>query len=103
MKEYRLQCHEQIRLDGGFAERIVFCRQGVLWVTQTGNPGDHLLRAGETFLSNRSGRIVITALADSLLAVEAGNAMPELHAGVFKQAARAIVSQIEVIGRRLQA
>jgi len=38
-------------------------------VTQTGNPGDHILRAGETFPGGGPGRLVIGALADSVCAV----------------------------------
>ena len=76
MKEYRLRCNEQIRLDGGVTGRIVCCRQGVLWVTQTGNPGDHILRAGEAFSSNRPGRMVVGALADSVCTVAKPETVP---------------------------
>ena len=45
----RLCRNELIRLDGDAAGRVVSCRKGILWLTQTGNPGDHLIRASEAF------------------------------------------------------
>jgi len=55
MIEYGLCRDEMIRLDGDVAGRVVSCRKGVLWLTQTGNPGDHLIRAGEAFSVDRPG------------------------------------------------
>lgn len=87
MKEYRLRCNEQIRLDGGVTGRMVCCRQGVLWVTQTGNPGDHILRAGEAFSCGGPGRLVIGALADSVCAVATPETDPSRLPGLLVQAA----------------
>jgi len=63
---------EMIRLDGDVAGRVVSCRKGLLWLTQTGNPGDHLIRAGEAFFIERSGVVLISALEESACAVSGG-------------------------------
>jgi hypothetical protein len=79
----------------------VCCREGVLWITRTGTPGDHLLRAGGVFSSDRPGRIVIGALADSAFSVAEGKTAPALSAGVLLQALRRIIRRTAEAGRCL--
>lgn len=43
------------------------CKQGVLWVTSTGDYNDHMLTAGERFQPRCSGEVVIEALDDACL------------------------------------
>jgi hypothetical protein len=71
-KEHRLRRDERIRLEGNVAGRLISCREGVLWLTQAGNPGDHLIRAGEAFPIDRRGLVLISALKDSVYAVSGG-------------------------------
>ena len=40
----------------------VACRTGSLWVTQPGDPNDHVLSPGQNFIITRKGKIAITAL-----------------------------------------
>jgi len=61
-----------IRLDGDVVGTVVSCRKGVLWLTQTGNPGDHLIRAGEDFSIDGPGAVLVSALEDSAYAVSGG-------------------------------
>lgn len=68
----RLCRDEMIRLDGDVAGSVISCSKGVLWLTQTGTPGDHLIRAGEAFSIDRSGLVLISALTDSVYAVSEG-------------------------------
>ena len=68
-KTHRLCRDELIRLEGDVAGRVVSCRKGILWLTQTGNPGDHLIRAGEAFSVERPGAVLISALEESLYTV----------------------------------
>ncbi len=63
---------EMIRLDRDVAGRVVSCRKGILWLTQTGTPGDHLIRAGEAFFIERGGTVLISALEDCIYAVSGG-------------------------------
>lgn len=43
------------------------CKQGVIWVTSTGDYTDHMLNAGERFQPRRSGDVVIEAIDDACL------------------------------------
>ncbi len=62
----RLCRDEMIRLDGDVAGRVILCRKGILWLTQAGAPGDHLIRAGECFAVDRPGVVLVSALEESL-------------------------------------
>jgi hypothetical protein len=75
-KEHRLRRDERIRLDGNAAGRVISCREGVLWLTQTGNPGDHLIRVGEAFSVEHPGLVLISALEDSACVVSDGKSIP---------------------------
>jgi hypothetical protein len=68
----RLCRDEMIRLDGDVAGRVISCRKGILWLTQTGNPGDHLIRAGGAFSIERPGAVLISALEEALYTVSGG-------------------------------
>lgn len=103
MEQYRLKRNERIRLDREVADKIVSCAEGVLWLTQTGIPGDHLIRAGETFRIAASGRIVVSALADSAFTLAEGRATSRLFAGMLQQAVRQTARRVEVTCRRLWA
>lgn len=69
---HRLCRDELTRLDGDVAGRVISCSKGVLWLTQEGTPGDHLIRAGEAFPIDRRGLVLISALEDSVYAVSGG-------------------------------
>jgi Protein of unknown function (DUF2917) len=75
-KEHRLRRDEWIRLEGDVAGRIISCREGVLWLTQTGNPGDHLIRSGEAFSVEHPGLVLISALEDSACVVSDRKSIP---------------------------
>ena len=45
------------------------CDAGTLVVTQTGDPLDHVLQPGESFLSARRGLVVVWALSEGAVAV----------------------------------
>ncbi|HMP91014.1 MAG TPA: DUF2917 domain-containing protein [Kiritimatiellia bacterium] len=40
------------------------CLNGRLWITQTGNPGDHVLEPGDTYNAKAAGNLVVEALSD---------------------------------------
>jgi hypothetical protein len=85
-----------IRLDGNVAGRVVSCRKGILWLTQTGNPGDHLIRAGEAFEIDRHGVVLISALEESFYTVSGGRSSLLLAAWPF-------ISAIPRMARRFEA
>jgi len=48
----------------------VQARSGMLWITQEGDQDDHLAAAGERFVADRYGSLVISAFARSELELE---------------------------------
>jgi len=53
------------QLSGDRRGAEIRCSRGALWVTQPGDPTDHILRAGEGMIVSRPGSILVEALADS--------------------------------------
>jgi len=51
----------------------VHCQQGVVWITQSGNPTDFLLRAGESFTSINKGVVLTQALQKGSIRVSVLN------------------------------
>jgi hypothetical protein len=68
---FALQEQAVIRLTPSRHGITLQCWSGVLWVTQEGDPADHLLAAGETFQTRRAGRVVAQAMESSLVGVSA--------------------------------
>ena len=77
---------ELLTLEPGRTGVRIRCRSGRLWVTQAGDPRDHLLGAGQELLLTRRGRVVITALAESLCLPEAPGrrALPALQVSAVR-------------------
>lgn len=48
----------------------VCCTRGVVWLTQSGDATDFILRAGESFTARTSGRVVVQGMEDAQLCVE---------------------------------
>jgi Protein of unknown function (DUF2917) len=48
------------------------CLEGVCWVTQEGDPEDHVLGPGEEFRPSRSGQVLVWAVTEARLRVERG-------------------------------
>ena len=92
----RLCRDELIRLDGNVGGRVISCRKGVLWLTQTGTPGDHLLRAGEAFSIDRPGVVLISALEASVFAVSEGKSAPLFSAWSFMPAVWRMARWVEL-------
>lgn len=55
---------ELINLQEAARGARIICQQGYLWITQEGDPQDHILRVGERFVVGRPGRIVIQGLRE---------------------------------------
>ena len=92
-----------IRLDGDVAGTVISCRKGVLWLTQTGNPGDHLIRAGEAFSIERPGAVLISALEESLYTVSGGRRSLTVVAGPFLSAIARMARRFEAARKHLLA
>ena len=100
---HRLCRDELIRLDGDVAGTVVSCRKGVLWLTQTGNPGDHLIRAGEAFAIDGPGVVLVSALEESLYTVSGGKRNLLVTAWPFLSAIPRMARLFETAKRSLLA
>ncbi len=59
-----------LTLDGARGARIV-AREGTLWVTEEGDPADHIVRAGESRVLRGRGRALVEALRRAWVAIAA--------------------------------
>jgi hypothetical protein len=50
---------------------VIFCKKGIVWVTQTNDLEDHILYPGDKFVSDRRGKVVIQAMRDSAVRIGA--------------------------------
>jgi hypothetical protein len=53
---------------------LVRVLSGELWITQAGDPNDHIAAVGEPFRISRGGATVVQALGESRFVVEAAHA-----------------------------
>lgn len=49
---------------------LVRCLEGDLWITQRGDPTDHVVAAGETFRVDRDGPVVLQAVRAARVTIE---------------------------------
>jgi hypothetical protein len=67
LHERSLGAQEVERLAGIDRGDAILVTQGILWVTQEGDPQDYVLSAGERFVANRHGAVVVEALTNAAL------------------------------------
>ena len=60
--EIDLEGLELLKLDLEQPRASVLCTSGHLWLTQQGDPQDHLLAAGQTFILNQRGTVLVQGL-----------------------------------------
>jgi hypothetical protein len=65
--EMHLQPHETIQLRDARQGMAIECKQGIVWVTRTGDSHDTILTPGESYLPEKGGKIVIEAMRDALI------------------------------------
>jgi hypothetical protein len=63
--ELFLRPHEVLSLDNRQHHKAIECKNGVIWVTRAGGHRDHILNAGERYLPDTKGDIVIEAIGES--------------------------------------
>ena len=61
----RLHKDAGVALRGDSRGSLIRCEEGIIWLTQTGDPADHFLCASETFLVRRKGTIIVEARRDA--------------------------------------
>lgn len=62
--QLEMRREQMLRLDGSKGARIA-CLRGMLWVTQYEDPRDVILPAGESFMLDRGGLALVSALEPS--------------------------------------
>ncbi len=68
--ELLLQRHQLLSLEHAQPHMAIECKQGVLWVTASGDNRDHMLYAGQRFAPHTQSKIVIEAMKDASLDIE---------------------------------
>jgi len=61
----QLQRRGLYRLRGGKRGPAVTCLEGAVWITQAGDPRDHVLFAGEKFAIDRRGDVLVEAVREA--------------------------------------
>jgi len=69
--EILLPEHETMSIEPVPENLRIVCRSGRIWLTQSNDSRDFLLRAGESFNASRRGQLVLWALADARIAISA--------------------------------
>lgn len=69
--EQKFQLHKNMiySLSAAHGGKEISCGQGVLWLTRAGDSQDYVLMPGERFILNQGGKIVIQAMAESLVQI----------------------------------
>ncbi|MGC4031322.1 MAG: DUF2917 domain-containing protein [Tepidisphaeraceae bacterium] len=62
--------HGKTKAFDGVRGRTVFrCESGRVWLTQAGDNRDTVLERGQRFTCDKTGRVVVEGLADSVVAI----------------------------------
>jgi len=68
--ELLLQPHEVLNLDNSQHRMAIECKNGVIWVTCSGEHQDHILHAGRRYVPKTKGTIVIEAINEACVDIE---------------------------------
>ncbi len=65
-----LKRHQLISLRGAKPRLAVNCNHGLLWITNSGDPYDHIVSTGRRFSPKRKGNLLIEAMRDATVDIE---------------------------------
>jgi len=68
--ELLLHSRELLNLENRQNRMTIACKNGVVWVTCTGEHQDHILPAGKRYVPRTKGAILIEALGESRVDIE---------------------------------
>ena len=68
--ELLLKKHQLLTLNEVQPKMAIECKQGVIWVTHSGEHQDYMLRPGRHFLPKGKGSLVIEAIDDACVDIE---------------------------------
>jgi hypothetical protein len=68
--QLRLRRKELVRARTHWRSVTLTCLEGLVWVTQAGDPEDHMLGKGQALTVARRGRVLVEAMRDARVQVE---------------------------------
>ena len=68
--ELLLHPHEVLSLDSRQHPMAIECKNGVIWVTCSGEYEDHVLQAGSRYVLKTNSAVVIQAIAEAHVDIE---------------------------------
>jgi hypothetical protein len=68
--ELLLKKHQLLSLNENQPKMAIECKNGVIWVTHSGEGQDYMLRAGRRYEPKTSGNVVIEAIDDACVDIE---------------------------------
>ena len=68
--ELLLKKHQLLTFDETQPRMAIECKEGVIWVTHTGEHQDYMLRAGRHYCPKGKGSLVIEAIDDARVDIE---------------------------------
>ncbi len=68
--ELVLKKHQLLTLSEVQPKMAIECKEGVIWVTHSGERQDYMLRAGRHYCPKSTGSVVIEAIADACVDIE---------------------------------
>ena len=68
--ELLLKKHQLLTLNEAQPKMAIECKEGVIWVTHSGEHQDYMLRPGRHYMPKGKGSLVIEALSDSCVDIE---------------------------------
>jgi hypothetical protein len=68
--ELLLKKHQLLSLNEAQPRMAIECKNGVIWVTHSGEGQDYMLRAGKRYVPKTSGSVVIEAIDDARVDIE---------------------------------
>ncbi len=68
--ELLLKKRQLLSLDEAQPQMAIECKQGVLWVTGSGDYRDHMLSVGQKYKPAGKSKVIIEALNDARLNIE---------------------------------
>jgi hypothetical protein len=68
--ELLMKRRQLLKLEEAQPRMAIECKQGVIWVTSSGDYRDHMLSAGQCYIPVNNSQVVIEALHDALVDIE---------------------------------
>jgi hypothetical protein len=68
--EFELQTGDLWKTRNNFRELRIRCLDGILWITQTGDPNDVVLTPGEEFVAKRQALVIVQSLTEARVHIQ---------------------------------